>query len=81
MKAIKFRLIVMNFLEFAVWGAYLTSMGSYLFKIGMLIPGCIFIAAIPEKSRYSFSDDPKGGHNYDETYYHQKIIDIIHFGA
>ena len=46
-----------------------------------LIPGCIFIAAIPEKSRYSFSDDPKGGHNYDETYYHQKIIDIIHFGA
>ena len=35
MKAIKFRLIVMNFLEFAVWGAYLTSMGSYLAKIGM----------------------------------------------
>jgi NHS family xanthosine MFS transporter len=27
---IKFRLIVMNFLQFAVWGAYLTSMGSYL---------------------------------------------------
>ena len=35
MKAIKFRLIVMNFLEFAVWGAYLTSMGSYLYEIGM----------------------------------------------
>ena len=35
MKAIKFRLIVMNFLEFAVWGAYLTSMGAYLAKIGM----------------------------------------------
>ena len=35
MKAIKFRLIVMNFLEFAVWGAYLTSMGSYLAEIGM----------------------------------------------
>ncbi len=31
----KLRLIVMNFLQFAVWGAYLTSMGSYLAKIGM----------------------------------------------
>ena len=27
---IKVRLIVMNFLQFAVWGAYLTSMGTYL---------------------------------------------------
>lgn len=35
MKAIKIRLIVMNFLEFAVWGAYLTSMGAYLAEIGM----------------------------------------------
>ncbi|MGN0036959.1 MAG: MFS transporter [Bacteroidaceae bacterium] len=31
----KIRLIGMNFLQFAVWGAYLTSMGSYLFSIGM----------------------------------------------
>lgn len=30
MKGIKFRLIVMNFLQFAVWGAYLTCMGTYL---------------------------------------------------
>lgn len=30
MKNMKFRLIVANFLEFAVWGAYLTSMGRYL---------------------------------------------------
>ena len=30
----KFRLIIMNFLEFAVWGAYLTSMGSYLADAG-----------------------------------------------
>ena len=30
MKNIKLRLTVMNFLEFAVWGAYLTSMGTYL---------------------------------------------------
>ena len=26
---ITLRLIIMNFLEFAVWGAYLTSMGSF----------------------------------------------------
>lgn len=32
---IKERLIAMNFLEFAVWGSYLISMGSYLAKIGM----------------------------------------------
>ena len=35
MKKIKFMLIVMNFLEFAVWGAYLTCMGNYLGKAGM----------------------------------------------
>ena len=29
---LKVRLSVMNFLEFAVWGAYLTSMGNYLGK-------------------------------------------------
>ena len=33
--SLKFRLIVFNFLEFAVWGAYLISMGTYLFKNGM----------------------------------------------
>ena len=32
---IKLRLTVMNFLQFAVWGSYLTSMGTYLFKIGL----------------------------------------------
>ncbi len=31
---ISLRLIIMNFLEFAVWGAYLTSMGSFLDKSG-----------------------------------------------
>lgn len=35
MKNIKLRLIVMNFLEFAVWGAYLTCMSNYLGKTGM----------------------------------------------
>ena len=32
---IKIRLIVMNFLIFAVWGAYLTSLGIYLGGVGM----------------------------------------------
>ena len=32
---ISFRLILMNFLEFAAWGAYLTSMGSFLGKAGL----------------------------------------------
>ncbi len=34
-KGLQFRLIVMNFLEFAVWGAYLTSMGRYLGSHGL----------------------------------------------
>lgn len=33
--SIKLRLTVMNFLQFAVWGAYLTSMGNYLGSIGL----------------------------------------------
>ena len=33
--ALKSRFVVMNFLEFAVWGAYLTSMGSYLVNVGL----------------------------------------------
>ncbi|MBQ0077417.1 MAG: MFS transporter [Bacteroidales bacterium] len=34
-KHVSLRLILMNFLEFAVWGAYLTSMGSFLFNAGL----------------------------------------------
>lgn len=33
---LKLRLIIMNFLEFAVWGAYLTSMGTYLASAGFI---------------------------------------------
>ena len=33
--SITIRLILMNFLEFAVWGAYLTSLGRYLGNIGL----------------------------------------------
>ena len=36
-KSLQLRLIVMNFLEFAVWGAYLTSMGRYLGAHGMVV--------------------------------------------
>lgn len=32
---VSLRLIIMNFLEFAAWGAYLTSLGRYLGQIGM----------------------------------------------
>ncbi len=32
---IKFRLTVLSFLQFAVWGAYLTSMGNYLGSVGL----------------------------------------------
>ena len=32
---LKFRLALMNFLEFAVWGAYLTCMGNYLGVAGL----------------------------------------------
>ena len=34
-KPITIKLILMNFLEFAVWGAYLTSLGRYLGNIGL----------------------------------------------
>lgn len=43
----KLRLIVMNFLQFAVWGAYLTSMGTYLFNIGCSV-GCGGIYIFPD---------------------------------
>lgn len=34
-KNIKIRLIVMNILQWAIWGAYLTSMGQYLENVGL----------------------------------------------
>lgn len=34
-KAVRLRLIIMNFLQWGVWGAYLTSMGSYLVSVGL----------------------------------------------
>ena len=35
MRAIKSRLIFMNFLQFAVWGSYLTCVGQFLGKVGL----------------------------------------------
>lgn len=35
MKGIKIKLALLTFFEFAVWGAYLTSLGSYLSKVGL----------------------------------------------
>ena len=32
---VKTKLIILSFLQFAVWGAYLTSMGRYLGGVGM----------------------------------------------
>ena len=34
-KPVTFKLVLMLFLEFAVWGAYLTSLGRYLGNIGL----------------------------------------------
>ncbi len=41
---ISIRLIIMNFLQYAIWGAYLTSMGSYLVSIGLSAKIGIFYA-------------------------------------
>lgn len=43
-KSIRLRLIVMNVLQWAVWGAYLTSMGSYLASVGLATKIGIFYA-------------------------------------
>ena len=43
-KHIKLRLIVMNIIQWAVWGAYLTSMGQYLGSVGLGSKIAIFYA-------------------------------------
>ena len=44
MKTIKIKLALLTFIEFAVWGAYLTSLGSYLFNVGLKSDIGIFYA-------------------------------------
>ena len=34
-KRLKVKLAIMNFLEFAVWGSYLISLGNYLSRVGL----------------------------------------------
>ena len=36
MNSLKTRLAALSFLEFAVWGSYLISMGQYLFNVGLV---------------------------------------------
>ena len=43
-KSIRLRLIIMNVIQWAVWGAYLTSMGSYLASVGLATKIGIFYA-------------------------------------
>lgn len=43
------------------------------------LPDSTFIPSIPDNSRYSLSADPKDGHNFDEAYYLEEIMDIIHY--
>lgn len=43
-KSIRFRLIVMNIIQWAVWGSYLTSLGSYLASVGLATRIGIFYA-------------------------------------
>ena len=43
-KSIKLRLIIMNIIQWAVWGSYLTSMGSYLASVGLATRIGIFYA-------------------------------------
>ena len=64
---LKVRLTLMNFLEFAVWGAYLTSMGTYLVNIGMasaiglfyamqgIVSPCIVVAGLIRARTYGNS--------------------------
>ncbi len=43
------------------------------------LPNSTFIPSIPDNSRYSLSADSKDGHYFDETYYFEEIMDIIHY--
>ena len=61
MKNIKFRLTVMNFLEFAVWGAYLTSMGTYLATHGMATNIGWFYSSHRESIRAIFTPSRDSG--------------------
>ena len=80
-KSIKLRLIVMNIIQWAVWGAYLTSMANYLIsvKLGAQIP--IFFAlqgivSIFMPTIMGIVAEPEAG-----KIYHGTITKIMDFGA
>lgn len=77
-KHIKFRLIVMNFLQFAIWGAYLTCVGNYLGKAGLgdLIPWFYAIQGI-----VSIFMPAVIGIIADKYVQPQKMLGICHFIA
>ena len=51
---LKIRLALMNFLEFAVWGAYLTCMGNYLGAAGLGDPAPATVGSLPSCSRHLY---------------------------
>ena len=58
---LKFRLSLMNFLEFAVWGAYLTCMGNYLGVAGLghccrqVHPAAALTRTLPSACRWLYA--------------------------
>ncbi len=43
-----------------------------------IMPKAILIESIPDSSRYSLTDDPKDGNAFDDAYYYERIVDILH---
>lgn len=78
MKSIKVRLTVMNFLQFAIWGAYLTCIGNYLGSVGMgdLIPWFYSIQGI-----VSIFMPAVMGILADKLVQPQRLLGICHFLA
>ena len=78
MKGVKTRLTLMNFLQFAVWGAYLTCIGNYLgaAQMGYLIPWFYAIQGI-----VSIFMPAIMGIIADKFIQPQKLLGICHFIA
>ena len=78
MKSLKVRLAVMNFLQFAIWGAYLTCIGNYLGAVGMgdLIPWFYSIQGL-----VSIFMPAIMGILGDKVIQPQKLLGICHFIA
>lgn len=75
---ITFRLIILIFLEYAVWGAYLTSLGRYLGSIGLGSQVKWFIAM---QGIVSFFMPPLMGILADRHIQAQKVLSICHVFA